>query len=235
MKINMNFGQIGILLILLSFIVLSVQANAAKFEGPNSKTVVGVANQTGQKESEHNATDLENSSAQNASGPDQTSSTNQQRLTNLNVEVTSDVYSAKDPHVYYCVRGNYVEVKNRIYLIGQDLDKVKEVRYFLHETLNHPEGVLGDPNNDFEIWITVWGGFPIKAIITTKDNQEFEKDYSFSFKTKFDEAQNKGIPQVMDCVSSSYKPSYVPSAATSYKPSYIPSATTSHKPTVIIK
>lgn len=198
-KISMDCGQIGILIILLSFLVLSVQAEATMFEGPNSKTVVGVANQTGQKESDQNATDHVNNSAQNTSGPNQTSNTNQQKLTDLNVEVTSDVYSAKDPHVYYCVRGNYVEVKNRIYLVGQDLDKVKDVRYFLHETFNQPEGVLGDPNNDFEIWIKVWGGFPIKAIITTKSGQEFEKDYSFSFKAKFDEAQSKGIPQVMDC------------------------------------
>jgi hypothetical protein len=123
----------------------------------------------------------------------------QPNLANLNVNVTSDVYSAKDPHVYYCIRGNYVEVKNRIYLVGPDLDKVKEVRYFLHESLNQPEGVLGDPNNEFEIWIKVWGGFEIRATITTKNGQIFEKNYPFSFKAKFDEAQSKGIPQVMEC------------------------------------
>jgi len=160
--------------------------------------MVVATNLTEQKGSDQNATAHLNISAQNTSGQYEASSINQTTL-NLNVEVTSDVYSAKDPHVYYCIRGNYVEVKNRIYLEGPDLDKVKAVRYFLHESLNQPEGVLGDPNNDFEIWITVWGGFPIKAIITAKNGQEFEKDYSFSFNAKFGEAQSKGIPQVMEC------------------------------------
>jgi len=190
---------IGISILLLSLFLLSIQVEAAIWEGPNSKMVVVATNRTEQKGPDQNASTPLNISAQNTSGKDQTSSINQTRLTNLNVEVTSDVYSPKDPHVYYCVRGNYVEVKNRIYLAGTDLDKVKAARYFLHESINQPEGVLGDPSNDFEIWITVWGGFPIKAIITTKNGQEFEKDYSFSFKAKFEEAQSKGIPQVMEC------------------------------------
>jgi len=198
-KIDIDCKRFGILVILLSLFIQSIQVEAAIWEGPNSKAVVEVTNHTEQKGSDQNASTHLNISTQNTSGQDQTSSMNQMKLTNLNVEVTSDVYSAKDPHVYYCVRGNYVEVKNRIYLEGPDLDKVKMVRYFLHESLNQPEGVLGDPNNDFEIWITVWGGFPIKAVITTKSGQEFEKDYSFSFKAKFEEAQSKGIPQVMEC------------------------------------
>ena len=90
-------------------------------------------------------------------------------------------------------------VRNRIYLEGSDLDKVKEARYFLHESFNQPEGVVGDPANNFEIWIWSWGGFPIKATITTKTGQTFEKDFDFSFKTKFEEAQSKGIPQEMSC------------------------------------
>lgn len=198
-KISVDCGRIGISIILLSLLILSVQSEAAIWEGPNTKPVMGATNLTEQKGSDQNASAHLNISAQNTSGQDQTSSIIQSKLANLNVEVTSDVYSAKDPHVYYCVRGNYVEVKNRIYLVGPDLDKVKEARYFLHESLNQPEGVLGDPNNDFEIWITVWGGFPIKAVITTKGGEEFEKDYSFSFKAKFEEAQSKGIPQVMEC------------------------------------
>jgi len=198
-KISADYGQIGILIILLSLLILSVQTEAAIWEGPNTKPVVDATNHTEQKGSDQNASAHLDISSQNMSGQYEASSINQMKLTNLNVEVTSDVYSPKDPHVYYCVRGNYVEVKNRIYLVGPDLDKVKEVRYFLHESLNQPEGVLGDPNNEFEIWITVWGGFPIKAIITTKSGQEFEKDYSFSFKAKFEEAQSKGIPQIMEC------------------------------------
>lgn len=118
---------------------------------------------------------------------------------NLNVEVDSNVYSEKDQHVYYCPKGNIMVAKNRIFLVGFDLDKIKEARYFLHESFNQPEGVLGDPDNDFEIWISTYGGFPIKTVITTKDDQQIEKHYLFNFKSKFEEAEEKGIPLVERC------------------------------------
>jgi hypothetical protein len=117
----------------------------------------------------------------------------------LNVEVTSDVYSEKDRSVYYCPKGNMMVIKNRIFLMGSDIDKVTQVRYFLHESLNQPEGVLGDPNNGFEIWIWTWGGFPIKSVITTNTGQEIENHYIFSFKNKYDESQMKGVPLVEAC------------------------------------
>jgi len=117
----------------------------------------------------------------------------------LNVEVASDVYSEKDRNVYYCPKGNMMVLKNRIFLMGSDIDKVKQVRYFLHDSLNQPEGVLGDPNNGFEIWIWTWGGFPIKAVITTNTGQEIENHYIFSFKDKYEESQKKGVPLVEAC------------------------------------
>jgi len=120
-------------------------------------------------------------------------------LTTLNVEVASDVYSGKDRHVLYCPKGNYMVVRNRIYLTGADLDKVKQVKYLLHPSFSNPMAVSEDPTNDFEVWIWSWGGFPIKATITTKSGQVFEKEFDFSFKTKFEEAQSKGIPQDMRC------------------------------------
>lgn len=58
---------------------------------------------------------------------------------------------------------------------------------------------MGDPANNFEIWIWSWGGFLVRAAITTKTGQVFEKDFNFSFKSKFEEAQNKGIPQILRC------------------------------------
>jgi hypothetical protein len=87
--------------------------------------------------------------------------------TNLNIEVASDVYSDKDRQVLCCPKGNYMVVRNRIYLEGADLDKIKEVKYFLHETFDQPEGVMGDPAKDFEIWIWSWGGFLVR-LYTTK-------------------------------------------------------------------
>jgi transcription initiation factor IIF auxiliary subunit len=76
---------------------------------------------------------------------------------------------------------------------------VKEVKYLLHPSFSNPLAVSRDPTSDFEVWIWSWGGFPIKATITTKSGQVFEKKFDFSFKSTFEEAQTKGIPQVMKC------------------------------------
>lgn len=121
------------------------------------------------------------------------------QTSSLNVEIASDVYSSKDRQILCCPKSNYLVVRNRIYLGGADLNKIKEVKYFLHETFDQPEGVIGDPANNFEIWIWTWGGFQIKAVITTKTGQVFEKYFDFSFKSKFEEARNKGIPQILRC------------------------------------
>ena len=121
------------------------------------------------------------------------------KVTTLNVEAASDVYSEKDRQVLYCPKGNYMVVRNRIYLTGAELDKVAQAKYLLHPSFSNPVAVSEDPTNDFEVWIWSWGGFPIKATITTKSGQIFEKELDFSFKTKFEEAQSKGIPQYMRC------------------------------------
>jgi len=117
----------------------------------------------------------------------------------LNVEVACDVYSEKDRQVLYCPKGNYMVVRSRIYLTGGDLDKVAQVKYLLHPSFPNPVAVSEDLTSDFEVWIWSWGGFPIKATVTTKSGQVFEKEFDFSFKTKFEEAQSKGIPQFMRC------------------------------------
>ena len=94
---------------------------------------------------------------------------------------------------------NYMVVRNRIYLTGVDLNKVKKVKYLLHPSFSNPIAVSEDATNSFEAWIWSWGGFPIKATITTNSGQVFEKQFDFSFKSKFEEAQSKGIPQTMRC------------------------------------
>lgn len=123
-----------------------------------------------------------------------------QQLAQLDVQVTNDVYSEKDRHLYYCQDGKYIEFRNRIYLIGPDLDKVKCVQYVLHESFqDNPAPTSEDRANNFETWILTWGRFPIKAIITTISGQQFEKDYDFAFKSKVEEAQRTGIPMVRSC------------------------------------
>ena len=120
-------------------------------------------------------------------------------LANLNVEVTNAVYSERDRRVYYCQEGKYFYVKNRVYLTGSDLDKVKKVTYYLHDSFPNPVQVSTDRSNDFEIWIWTWGRFPINAEIEADSGQVFEKSYEFSFKSKYEEAKRRGIPMIRDC------------------------------------
>lgn len=175
---------------LLGVFLLSIQAEAAQFEGSSSKLPVQptpppVVEVNKSSSIQQNATTM-------AQAPIA-------KVTTLNVEVASDVYSEKDRQVLYCPKGNYMVVRNRIYLTGVDLDKVAQAKYLLHPSFLNPVAVSEDPTNDFEVWIWSWGGFPIKATITTKSGQVFEKELDFSFKTKFEEAQSKGIPQYMRC------------------------------------
>ncbi len=190
--------QIIIFAILLGIFVMPIHVEAAQFEGPN----VNLPNETtsvSEKEADQVVKTAQAASTQqNATNLNQASSTT---LTTLNVEVASDVYSEKDRHVLYCPKGNYMVVRNRIYLTGADLDKVKQVKYLLHPSFSNPMAVSEDPTNNFEVWIWSWGGFPIKATITTKGGQVFEKEFDFSFKSKFEEAQAKGIQQNMRCES----------------------------------
>lgn len=83
--------------------------------------------------------------------------------------------------------------------MGSDLEKVKQVKYILHESFYEPTIISDDPTYNFEIWIWTWGSFPLKAIITTKTGQSVELDYTFSFKSKFEDALSKGVPRIMKC------------------------------------
>lgn len=186
----MKAKQLIILSILFGFIILEFNVEAAQFEGPNIKIPKQSPN-TSENEAEQSTPNQQNAISSNQSESSD--------ITELNIEVASDVYSEKDRQVLYCPMGNYMVVRNRIYLTGSDLDKVKQVKYTLHPSFSDPEAISDDPTNDFEIWIWTWGGFPIKATITTKSGQVFEKDFDFSFKSKFEEAQSKGITQAMEC------------------------------------
>lgn len=164
---------------------MALRAEAVQFESPTMKPSDGPTSSASEIVRD------QPTNPQHTGYSDQTSS--------LDVKVTSDVYSDNDRQVLCCPKGNYMVVRNRIYLKGADLDKIKEVKYFLHETFDRPEGVMGDPDKGFEIWIWSWGGFLIRAVITTKTGEAFEEDFDFSFKSKFEEAQNKGIPQILRC------------------------------------
>jgi hypothetical protein len=175
---------------------MAAHAEAAQFESSNIKLPIEITSDANGKSDQMAKT------AQTASAQKDATNINQApiaTLATLNVEVESDVCSDKDRHVLYCPKGNYMVVRNRIFLSGADLDKVKQVKYLLHPSFSNPVAVSEDAANSFEVWIWSWGGFPIKATVTSKSGQVFEKEFDFSFKKKFEEAQSKGIPQVMQC------------------------------------
>jgi C1A family cysteine protease len=117
----------------------------------------------------------------------------------LNVEVANDVYTPWDPKIYYCPSNGAMSIQNRIYLTGPDLNKVAEVTYILHPTFANPEISSNDASNSFEIYISAWGRFDMKAIITTKSGQVFEKSFEFKFADKVRDAQAMGVPMVQSC------------------------------------
>jgi hypothetical protein len=188
--------QMFIFTLLTGFIIMTAHVEAAQFEGSNIKLPTEPTSDSKKEADQVVKPDQTASTQQNATNLNQPPIAT---LTTLNVEVASDVYSEKDRHVLYCPKGNYMVVRNRIYLTGSDLYKVKQVKYLLHPSFSNPVAVSEDPNNDFEVWIWSWGGFPIKATITTNSGQVFEKQFDFSFKSKFEEAQSKGIHQAMRC------------------------------------
>jgi len=178
-------------------VLLITDANAVQFENPGFKLQVQPANDSASGQNDFQSVSDPQSIPQNSQNGTAIDQNNTSSV--LNVEVTSDVYSEDDRRVLYCPRGNYMVVRNRIYLAGPNLDNVQKVKYLLHPTFSNPVAESDDPANDFEVWIWTWGSFPIKATITTKTGQIFERDYDFSFKTKFEDAESKGIPQVMEC------------------------------------
>jgi hypothetical protein len=122
-----------------------------------------------------------------------------QPLPTLNVEVNNDVYTPWDPSIYYCPSNGAMSIQNRIYLTGPDLSKVASVTYILHPTFENPEITTNDASNDFEIQIMAWGGFEMKAEITTKSGQVYEKSFDFTFRDKVLDAQAMGVPMVQSC------------------------------------
>ena len=124
--------RLCLMVTLLGIFLLLIQSEAAQFEGSNPKLPVQAtpapvveANQSSPIQ-------------QNATTIDQVQMA---KVTSLNVEVASDVYSEKDRQVLYCPKGNYMVVRNRIYLTGADLDKVAQVKYLLHPSFSNPVAV----------------------------------------------------------------------------------------------
>jgi hypothetical protein len=100
------YGRSFLIFTLLGFFIMSLQVEAAQFEGTNiilPKEPMSVS----EKKADQIAQTQQNTTSMNKA----TSMT----LPTLNVEVASDVYSERDRQVLYCPKGNYIVVRNRIF------------------------------------------------------------------------------------------------------------------------
>jgi hypothetical protein len=106
------------------------------------------------------------------------------------------VTQATDPAkrcVYYTRDKEGQQVfKIRVYITGPDLDRVKSVKYSLHQTFDHPEHLSTDPTNGFEMILWSWGRFVMPIIVTTLDGNEYEFMYPFTFRAQLEDAQRNG-------------------------------------------
>ena len=95
--------------------------------------------------------------------------------------------------VYYTRNDEGRQVfKIRIYVIGPDLDKIRSVKYSLHETFENPDHISTDASKNFEMTLWAWGRSPMPITVTTKDGNEYRYMYSFTFRSQLEEAQRKG-------------------------------------------
>lgn len=124
---------------------------------------------------------------------------NQKELPPPNVQVASDIFAPGDRRVFYCDENGYFAVRNRLYLTGPDLNRVKSVKYILPPSFPNNEMVSEDPSNNFEIYILTWGRFEQIAFVTAKDGQIFQIPYFLTFKDKVQDAQRSGVQFVKDC------------------------------------
>ncbi len=113
----------------------------------------------------------------------------------LDVEFDNEVYDNNRQVMYKKSRDKYL-YRHRIYAKGNDLDKVKEIKYTLHPSFPNPIRTVRDMENNFELITWAWGEFRIKIIIITKDGNEHYRDFDFRFGDKLRDAKKNKIPFV---------------------------------------
>jgi transcription initiation factor IIF auxiliary subunit len=118
----------------------------------------------------------------------------------LDIEFKNELYNPHigTPQVLYkkrIVRTGVRNIyRNRLYVTGHDVDKIKEVRYTLHHTFPNPVRISKNPTNGFETIIWAWGEFDIHIKVTTKNNEEHTFEHRFEFGDQLREAaKNKDI------------------------------------------
>ncbi len=119
-----------------------------------------------------------------------------------NIQIVTEAVDPVKRCVYYTrdKEGHQV-FKIRVYVTGADIQKVKSVKYSLHQTFEKPEHISTDAASNFEMIMWSWGRFVMPITITTIDGNEYEYMYPFTFRSQLEDAQRSGI-RFIDATSS---------------------------------
>ncbi|MDD4651254.1 MAG: transglutaminase domain-containing protein [Methanothrix sp.] len=111
-----------------------------------------------------------------------------------NIQIITEAVDPVKRCVYYTrdKEGHQV-FKIRVYVTGTDIQKVKSVKYSLHQTFDKPEHISTDARSNFEMIMWSWGRFVMPITITTLDGNEYEYMYPFTFRSQLEDAQRSGI------------------------------------------
>jgi transcription initiation factor IIF auxiliary subunit len=111
----------------------------------------------------------------------------------LSIEFINEVVDKKDNKVKFYKRGDKYLYWHRIYAHGteEELNKIKEITYILHPTFQNPVRKTSDKSNNFELITWAWGEFTMKIIITTKDGEEYYRDFEFKLGEPLRKAKEK--------------------------------------------
>jgi len=119
-----------------------------------------------------------------------------------NIQIVTEAVDPVKRCVYYTRDSDGHQVfKIRVYVTGADLQRIKSVKYSLHQTFDKPEHISTDASSNFEMIMWSWGRFVMPITITTMDGNEYEYMYPFTFRSQLENAQSSGI-RFIDATSS---------------------------------
>lgn len=110
----------------------------------------------------------------------------------LGIQFEIDVIDKHNKVKFFEREGKYL-FWNRVYAKGEDMDKVKEITYIVHPSFPNPVRRVRNRESGFELIIWAWGEFTIKIIITTKDEEEYYRDFFLGFGDKLEEAHRRDV------------------------------------------
>jgi hypothetical protein len=97
-----------------------------------------------------------------------------------NIQIVTGAVDPVKRCVYYTRDNEGHQVfKIRVYVTGPDIQKIKSVKYSLHQIFEKPEHISTDASQNFEMIMWSWGRFVMPIIVTTMNGNEYVVHVSF--------------------------------------------------------